>query len=893
VRSFRDLHRDATIVVCGCGESVGTFTPPPGCITIGTNDIGRLFDPDYLVVVNPPAQFRPERWSYVEQSRARAVFSQLDLPLARAPLVRFRLGRFGEAGFEEPDILHYTQNSPYVAVGLALFLGARRIGLIGVDFTDHHFFARTGPHLLMPQLDQIDREYGRLKDACAARGVELLNLSPVSRLSSIPRLEQAAFFSAARRNRRVFFVNYRFLACGDVFTDGLRHAAQDLGLESADAPWDDPDLPARVNDFSPDLLFVVHGRRFVQRWGSCFAGLRSAVWLVDEPYEVDDSSRYARAFTHVFVNDAATAAHHAHGHYLPTCYDPHIHTAAERDPLHDVGFIGGANPTRERLLGALAGRGLLAYVVGGPWRDPRLNAISKGLNIPPAETAALYRATRIVVNVFRDAHHFNSAAVTPQSMNPRIYEALACGALVVSEWRPEIDEVVPELPTFRDEDGLVHQVQRLLADQDLYERTRAACAARLSAHTFANRLRTVMEIALETPPVQLPAQCADWIVCDPVRWQADGDTITLACMGDGAPGSERGLATKVDYSALALTFDVLIPTGACFIAKVHQAAQHDQATNSYHLYCDSRGNSLARHHHVFRKVNLPRDRWVSIRIVRSGDRLAVSADGVAMCHVRDEQLPRGYAVLSVKAGFVKLRNIALAQPPAEAIGRSEPIEAASLHGTPLTPAPRVSIVTTVYDRVDCLRRCIRSVKRLDYRNYEHLIVADSPPPDVVAALTDVVREENDGRLRFWNLAQRYNDWGITPAAVGLRQARGEFVCFLSDDNGYTREHIGALVDALDRDPSIGFAYSSCRYAGRFLLSSPVPAPARIDLGQPLFRRDLFEAHLEDDLPFQVMAWDWALIETFIKRGVQWQHVNNASFIFRLNQYPDLMAASSC
>jgi glycosyltransferase involved in cell wall biosynthesis len=31
--------------------------------------------------------------------------------------------------------------------------------------------------------------------------------------------------------------------------------------------------------------------------------------------------------------------------------------------------------------------------------------------------------------------------------------------------------------------------------------------------------------------------------------------------------------------------------------------------------------------------------------------------------------------------------------------------------------PRVSIVTTVYDRVACLRRCIRSVQKLQYRDF--------------------------------------------------------------------------------------------------------------------------------------------------------------------------------
>ena len=69
------------------------------------------------------------------------------------------------------DPLHYTQNSPYVALCLALHLGAERIGLIGVDFTEGHFFGRTGKHALVDKLAQIDAEYGRLAHAARQRGV--------------------------------------------------------------------------------------------------------------------------------------------------------------------------------------------------------------------------------------------------------------------------------------------------------------------------------------------------------------------------------------------------------------------------------------------------------------------------------------------------------------------------------------------------------------------------------------------------------------------------------------------------------------------------------------------------------------------------------------------------
>jgi glycosyltransferase involved in cell wall biosynthesis len=185
--AYRNAHLGEAIVVCGCGTSLRELTNPGDHITIGVNDVGRLFDPTYLVVVNPRTQFKHDRFRYVEQSNALVLFTQLDLGRVRPPVVRFRLGPYG--GMEiGADVLPHTQNSPYVAVCLAAHMGARQIGLIGVDLTDNHFFGSTGRHPLSGRLPEIDAQYGQLAHALAARGVALVNLSSISRLTSLPRV---------------------------------------------------------------------------------------------------------------------------------------------------------------------------------------------------------------------------------------------------------------------------------------------------------------------------------------------------------------------------------------------------------------------------------------------------------------------------------------------------------------------------------------------------------------------------------------------------------------------------------------------------------------------------------------------------------------------------------
>lgn len=292
---------------------------------------------------------------------------------------------------------------------------------------------------------------------------------------------------------RVFGVDYAFLSCGSVFTDGLQHAAMDLGIAYAHAGWDDPNLQGQIDAFAPDLIFVVHGRRFAQRFShrECF-GAPTAVWLLDEPYEVDDTSSWSWQFDHVFVNDAATLERHSDSVTLPVCYDPSVHYASDEPKIRSVGFIGGGNTTRDRYLSALADHGLLEYVIGGSWADPHVQRRCLAPNIQATQTAMLYRQTRIVLNVFREQHHYNCRGIQATALNPRVYEAPACGALVVSEWRPEIDTLVPELPTFRTEAECVALVRSLLADPDKAEAIRVACAAKLATHTYAARLQTVL-----------------------------------------------------------------------------------------------------------------------------------------------------------------------------------------------------------------------------------------------------------------------------------------------------------------------------------------------------------------------------------------------------------------
>ena len=223
---FRNRHRGRTIVVCGCGTSLNDFTEPDRFITIGVNDAGRRFNPTYLVVVDPQSRFSADRFRYVAESRARAIFTPCDLGITHPHIVRFGLGRKGGVDFDRDDVVDYTSNSPYVAALIAIRMGASRVALAGVDFADDHFFGATGRTRF--RLPRIDEEYAawRRGGGARCRDRESEHLEPVD----VPRCHSTSLDEPAGRRRGSSTIasrpihaarvlrHYQFVACGDVFT---------------------------------------------------------------------------------------------------------------------------------------------------------------------------------------------------------------------------------------------------------------------------------------------------------------------------------------------------------------------------------------------------------------------------------------------------------------------------------------------------------------------------------------------------------------------------------------------------------------------------------------------------------------------------------------------------
>ena len=161
---LRNKLQGCHVIVCGLGTSLNQLSHPERYWTIGVNDIGGKFTPDFVLCIDPLTRFKVgNRKHDILKSGTKYFVSQLDpkvYPKLQAEnYVKFRLGKRTGVGFNfnnDPERLDYHNTSPYVALNLAAYMGAKVIGLLGVDLTPNHFNRQSGNHALAKRLKEIN-----------------------------------------------------------------------------------------------------------------------------------------------------------------------------------------------------------------------------------------------------------------------------------------------------------------------------------------------------------------------------------------------------------------------------------------------------------------------------------------------------------------------------------------------------------------------------------------------------------------------------------------------------------------------------------------------------------------------------------------------------------------
>ncbi len=186
---YINLHENTTFIVCGCGPSIELIKEidTSHVILIGVNDIERHLSPKYIVSVDSMGQFsRGGRIEYIVNNNCDTFFTQNDqygkvdgrfdnTKVCKIDMVNINNAVRSDNG--RFDKIFFSNNSTFVASHIAHKMGASKIGLIGVDFTNHNHLSTKS------NLKRINNDYSRLNKEI---GEKMYNLSPTSELTSIP-----------------------------------------------------------------------------------------------------------------------------------------------------------------------------------------------------------------------------------------------------------------------------------------------------------------------------------------------------------------------------------------------------------------------------------------------------------------------------------------------------------------------------------------------------------------------------------------------------------------------------------------------------------------------------------------------------------------------------------
>lgn len=255
----------------------------------------------------------------------------------------------------------------------------------------------------------------------------------------------------------------------------------------------------------PDLLFVVHGGNVPEEAVRHYrnAGVTSAVYLLDEPYEVDRSVLWARHYDWVFSVDRSTIPvhqEHSHAAHLPCGYDDTIFRPDGPSVKSSILMLGSCFAARENLLATSARKfGQLFTWVGPGWQQISTAGTHHNRLVTPEECAMFYRGADITLNIHRNStwSHFgelNKRGLQATHLNPRFWEAAACGGFPLSSYRADLDEYINGAASFSTEEELAKKLEYFTSNMKTRDKQSQLFLKSVKKHSYVQRAQTVLEL---------------------------------------------------------------------------------------------------------------------------------------------------------------------------------------------------------------------------------------------------------------------------------------------------------------------------------------------------------------------------------------------------------------
>ncbi|MNN19639.1 Spore protein YkvP [compost metagenome] len=266
----------------------------------------------------------------------------------------------------------------------------------------------------------------------------------------------------------------------------------------------------------PDLVLVLDGMDLPTEQVDSIRGLgiKTAIWLTDDPYYMDFTTKTAPHYDYVFTLEKnCIDYYHSIGcsnvFFLPfAAYSEHFRPTLNLSAVRrKISFIGSAYMNRiqffQPIIGGLMEKGM---IINGIWWDrlPEYGNYAHQIELNkwmgPQETAEVYSGSKIVINLHRSSYdeavNNNTIGLVGISPNPRTFEISACGTLQIVDVRDDIVNFYTpgvEIETYSSPQELMDKVNFYLT----HEKERQEIALRAlertnREHTYSNRVNQLL-----------------------------------------------------------------------------------------------------------------------------------------------------------------------------------------------------------------------------------------------------------------------------------------------------------------------------------------------------------------------------------------------------------------
>jgi len=267
-------------------------------------------------------------------------------------------------------------------------------------------------------------------------------------------------------------------------------------------------LLAAIEEMRPDLFFTLYGvnvsRNVLQHLDR--RNIATVNWWLNDPFQFERAMTILPNYKIRITNAKYSVdAYRERGVrdvlFLPTACHPPLHRPVPpEDSLRsDISFAGDWSLNREQAVASLVQQQEWRIRVFGPWQkkvkrhSPILPCLTHGF-FSTEQMVSIFCSSKATLNI----HTWRGKA--DFGLNPRVFEAAACGVPQIVDWKRELDEILSpdarrSLFIYGDDEEMLMQCRAAMADPlAARERSRAVVDYFHQEHSYSARIRELFKV---------------------------------------------------------------------------------------------------------------------------------------------------------------------------------------------------------------------------------------------------------------------------------------------------------------------------------------------------------------------------------------------------------------